>query len=137
MSLGSILKKIGSVASTALGILKIAKPILDALRPAVKEIDQAMDKFDELQSMGETEADDFIDRNRGAIVSTKAAFIELQGIGQAGEKACQTLLDAGMDDAVVGEELRVCKDAFVTLHDKIKAAIPNIENASHALDGVK
>ena len=65
--LGSLLSTVSKIATTAYAIVKTALPILEALRPAVREVDEVFAKIEQGISSGGIVADDFLDRNLDSI----------------------------------------------------------------------
>ena len=64
---GSLIGTVAKIATTAYSIIKTALPILEALRPAVKEIDETFAKIEAGIATGGVAADDFLDRNLATI----------------------------------------------------------------------
>lgn len=69
---GSILSGIGRVVTTAFGIFKVAKPIIEALRPAIPEVDRALDQIEDVVAAGGEKADDFLDNNLDTVLALEA-----------------------------------------------------------------
>lgn len=65
--LSKIISTVAKYATTAYSIIKTALPILEALRPAVQEVDEIFGKIEEGIAEGGVVADDFLDRNLPAI----------------------------------------------------------------------
>ena len=65
---GSLVGTIAKIATTAYTIMKTALPILEALRPAVKEIDETFALIEKGIAKGGVAADDFLDRNLDSIL---------------------------------------------------------------------
>ena len=75
---GSLVGTVAKIATTAYTIIKTALPILQALRPAVDEIDDAFGFIEEKILEGGVAADDFLDRNLGTIIALER--VSLKGV---------------------------------------------------------
>ena len=65
--LSSLIGTVAKIATTAYSIIKTALPILEALRPAVREVDEVFAKIEQGIASGGIVADDFLDRNLDSI----------------------------------------------------------------------
>lgn len=133
----SIATVVGKVAVTAYGILKSALPVLQALRPAVEEVDQVFDFIEDKIAEGGEIADDFLDRNieaivgleqaanRGVAVMQKMAELAAELRISSQERTPDTITE---DEAVaIGEKLLEVKALLSSWGPELDAAIAKME----------
>lgn len=131
-SLGNIVRVIGRVGSVAYGLLKTVIPVLESLRPAVDEIDTAFEFIEDKIAKGGIEADDFLDRNLGAIVAVEnlsgkgiAVFQQMNTVAVQLRLASQEQTP----DTITPEEAQQIGEAFLEFRTLFKSWGVEMDNA--------
>lgn len=135
----SIIGAVSKVATTAYGIIKTALPILEALRPAVDEVDEAFVYIENQIAAGGVAADDFLDRNIDAIqklesMSARGAvlFSQLNGIAAK----LRIYSQEQTPDTITEEEAIALGEAFLQIRQTIKGWSAEVDEAIVALKSV-
>ncbi len=84
----------GSIAGTVFKIGRIVLPILNAFRAASPEVDEYLDKVDDIIESGGEAADAFLDRNLGTLEDMQTFFSELEQLGADGRVLSVYLIEA-------------------------------------------
>ena len=127
----SIFSGFQNVVRTVLRIGGLIVPALRALRPFSDEIDNAFEQIDGAVAAGGEAADDFFDRNMGAIGDIREVGIDLQAVGLKIEETCDEIVKATQvetPDTITIEE----GEAILERSNEIRKALADLVTKNEA-----
>jgi len=137
---GAIVGAVSKVANVAKGILGAALPILKALRPAVDEVDVAFDYIETKIEQGGDAADDFLDKNIGAIVAVEEVSHRIESTGRQLGVICSKLRVYSQEqtpDTITEEEALDLGRAFMEFKTIITGLGPDVDTAIAQLESIE
>jgi hypothetical protein len=129
---GSLIGTVSKIATTAYAIIKTALPILQALRPAVDEVDEAFKYVEAKIAGGGVAADDFLDRNIEAIKAIEHATGKgVVVMGQLNALAEKLYLFSQIEtpDEITPEEAEELGKDMLELRSALNGWKPTIDDA--------
>jgi hypothetical protein len=138
--LGSIVGVVGKVAGVVVNIFTEARPILEALRPAIEEVDIGMDWLEANAAVVGEEADDFLDRNLATINTLES--VSARGVvffGKLNELtvALRVASQESTPDTITDEEAANFIRLIGEMRDVKSAWGPDIDKALAQMDEAK
>jgi len=144
MSFFSVIGRIGSLVGKVSGIVsavvKVAGPLLDALRPAVNEVDVALSWLEENAAEVGDGADEFLDRN----LPTVNAIEEVAGRGvvvfsslERVAVMCREFSQEQTPDTITAEEAEALVAEFKALRDNLRGWGPAMDKVAAMIEAAE
>ncbi len=134
-----IFSVLGEIAKTVLKVGQVLIPILKALRGSSHEIDDVLDRVDDVIEGGGEIADDFFDRNIGSLEDMNTFFVELEEVAKSGGALTAYCIEASRvvtPDQITPEEGKRIALMLVELKSGIVELLENSEGLEEKLEAM-